>query len=99
MKAERAKIFAPFAALKGHDALLREKEKVKVEKKILADDRISEIDAVLRVLGRGDGVAVEYYTGDGYVKKGGVVERVGKDSLTFDGKTVRFCDIYDVKKY
>lgn len=99
MSAERAKIFAPFAALRGHGELLRTAEKVRTEKKILAEDRAEEINATLITLKRGTPVEVEYYTGEDYEKKRGLVDRVGDTFLVLDGQKIDFCDVFDVKTY
>lgn len=99
MSAERAKIFAPFAALRGHGELLRAAEKVKVEKKTLAEDRTEEINEILHTIARGTPVEVEYYTGDDYVKKCGLVDKLGDTFLVIDGQRIDFCDVFDVKTY
>lgn len=46
--ADRAKIFQPFAALKGHEEQIKEKQKLVVEQKLLTEQRREELDAVLR---------------------------------------------------
>lgn len=51
---ERAKQFIPFAALKGYEDALREKEKVVVEKIELSEERKAELDAKLHQVRKND---------------------------------------------
>lgn len=48
--ADRAKIFQPFAALKGHEELIKEQQRLTVEKKALTEQRQEELDLVLGIL-------------------------------------------------
>ena len=45
--ADRAKIFQPFAALKGHNELIKEQHRLTVEKKALTEQRRDELDSML----------------------------------------------------
>ena len=45
--ADRAKIFQPFAALKGHEELIKEQQKVLVGRKILSEERWEELNILL----------------------------------------------------
>lgn len=58
---ERAKIFAPFAALKGLNEALKEKEKIRVAKKELSEDMAEELNTALKALSIGDIATVVYY--------------------------------------
>ena len=98
---ERAKQFAPFAAVTGLDILLREKERenMREQRRILSDERAAEIDASLRQLSEGDSVTVSYYDGYGYTDISGTADNIDiKDrSLSIDGTAVSFDDIYDIR--
>lgn len=48
--ADRAKIFQPFAALKGHDELIMEKQKLTVERIRLSEERKDELDQTMKFL-------------------------------------------------
>lgn len=48
--ADRAKIFQPFAALKGHNELIKEQHRLTVEKKALTEQRRDELDSMLGLL-------------------------------------------------
>lgn len=59
--AHRAKIFAPFAALKGFEECVREKEIIFEERKILTDDQMEKIDQRLRSLKNNDWITAKYF--------------------------------------
>lgn len=59
--AHRAKIFAPFAALKGFEECVREKEIIFEERKILTDDQVEKIDQRLRTLKNDDWIKAKYF--------------------------------------
>ena len=59
--AERAKIFAPFDALKGFRELLKEQESIKEVKKELSQDMIDDLDFVLNTLKVGMMIEVIFY--------------------------------------
>ena len=87
--ADRAKIFQPFAALKGHEELIRERQKLTVEPKLLTEQRREELDAIVgrlvRELEKGNRpeVSVVHFMEDGKVseeggtKLGNYVETIG----------------------
>lgn len=59
--AHRAKIFAPFAALKGFEACVREKEVLYEARRILSDDQNEELNQKYYSLQNGDLVKVTYF--------------------------------------
>ena len=67
-RADRAKQFMPFAALKGYEEAVKESEKRKKEKIILAEDRKEELDFKLRQLKYGDEVTIFYFDSGEYRK-------------------------------
>ncbi len=67
-RADRAKQFMPFAALKGYEEAVKESEKRKKEKIILAEDRKEELDFKLRQLEYGDVVTISYFDSGEYRK-------------------------------
>ena len=60
-RSQRAKQFAPFDALVGLRAALKEKEKIRVPRKEISDDMAEEIDRTLRSLETGKIVTVVWY--------------------------------------
>ena len=73
---DRAKQFAPFAAVKGHAAAVRAKERVIVPRSILCEDAAEDIDKTLGKLQRGDMVAAVCYAQGRYVKITGRVSKI-----------------------
>lgn len=83
--ADRAKIFQPFAALRGYEELIKERQKLTVERRILTEQRREELDVLLGELARelADGnkpeVAVKHFMKD---------EKVSEESGICLGKYV-----------
>ena len=73
---DRAKQFMPFAALKGYEAALREKEKIVVKRIELTEEYKDELDRVLHELKVRDIVTVTYYKNDEYLEMTGMVSRI-----------------------
>ncbi len=100
--ADRAKIFAPFEALRGLQEALREQERivVRVEKKELLPDQEELIDRQLHGLLPGDLVTIIYYDSDAYVKKTGLVASIDpvKKEIRIVEERVPFQDVFSVEK-
>lgn len=67
-RADRAKQFMPFSALKGYEEAVKESEKREAEKIILAEDLKAELDLKLRELEYGDEVTIIYFDKGEYKK-------------------------------
>ena len=52
MKADRARQFLPFAALRGFDEMLREIEKQSVQKKELTEEELRLLNQKIKILNR-----------------------------------------------
>lgn len=76
---ERAKQFAPYAALKGFGAYIRSAERETVERVILGEDAAQELDRCLRELHIGDIIKVRYYLRQQYVDLSGNVKKIDLD--------------------
>lgn len=74
-KADRAKIFMPFDAVKGFREALAEKERITVSKIELSEEHREELDRRLRMIHPGDIVTVVYFHGGEYVKLTGMVSK------------------------
>lgn len=99
-QADRAKQFMPFAALKGFEEALREKEKIVVEKISLSEESKEELDRKLHEIHRNDIITVVYFLKDEYVKITGMVSRLDKDAriLKIVNTKIPFDDIYDIRE-
>lgn len=97
-QAERAKQFMPFAALKGFEEALREKERIVVEKISLSEESKEELDRKFQQIHRNDIITVVYFQKDEYVKITGMVARLDKDAriLKIVNTKIPFDDIYDI---
>lgn len=68
--ADRAKIFQPFAALKGYEELIKEQQKLRVERRALSEEYREELDIVLKKLlrelelGNRPGITVVHFIAD-----------------------------------
>jgi mannose-6-phosphate isomerase class I len=75
-KADRAKQFIPFDALKGFKEALRAKEKIKSEKKELTEEEINEISKTLKNVNKRDIVKVIFYKNQEYIELEGMVSNI-----------------------
>lgn len=98
-RAERAKQFMPFAALRGYGAVIKEKEKIITPKKELTDEQAENLSKIVAVLKKGDVIKVVYYDTDGYVEKTGAVSGVNipLSNLTVVKTQIPFSEIYSIK--
>lgn len=79
---ERAKQFAPFAAIKGLSEALEEKRRVKVARKTLSEDEADMIDRSLRAVKIGRFVSLVYYDDGEYVGIKGCVSKIDSINKT-----------------
>ena len=69
---DRAKQFMPFAALKGFQEMLKEKERIVVPRMELSEEQKEELDRKLQMLKQNDIVTVVYFHDGEYVKVKGM---------------------------
>ena len=97
---ERAKIFAPFDALKGFRELLKEQELVKEEKKELSEDMINDLSIVLNSLQIQDLIEVKHYNHkeECYIITTGVLTKIDKTyhKITIVKTKINIDDIYSI---
>ena len=73
MKADRARQFLPFAALRGFDEMLREIEKQTEPKKELTEEDLRLLDEKMKSIGRGSQVCIVHYEKNAYTETKGTV--------------------------
>ena len=78
-RADRAKQFMPFAALKGYEDALRAKEKIVVPRRELSEEMAQELDRKLHQIRKNDVVTVVFYDREEYIRITGMVSRVDMD--------------------
>lgn len=92
----RAKQFAPFDALKGFREALKEKEKIRIDKKQLSYERKLEISYKLQSVAIGTIVTVIYYSDEEYVQLTGKIKKLADKRLCIGELIIEFEDIYDI---
>lgn len=90
-KADRAKFFMPFDAVKGFREALAEKERIVVPKIELSEERKEELDRRLRMIHTGDIVTVVYFHNGEYVKLTGMVSKFSPSGRTLSIVNTRIC--------
>lgn len=98
-KAQRAKLFLPFDALKGLQEALRQKERIVIPKKSLSIDTKEELSKTISLINKGDIVEVVYYDNDEYISTKGIVSSLDFDfkSITIVTTKIYFDDILEIK--
>lgn len=98
-RAERAKQFMPFAALKGFEECLKAKEKIIVEKREFSEEFARVLDLKMHCIRKNDVVTVVYYSKGEYLKRTGMVARIDESAriLQIVNTKIGFEDIYDVE--
>ena len=95
----RAKQFAPFAALKGFGDTIHWQEKVYVDKKDLSEESLEELDNKFKRIRKNDVITVVYYNKGVYLRVTGMVARIDVTAriLQVINTKIRFEDIYDIE--
>ncbi len=102
---ERAKIFSPFAALNGYDAVVHAQDRVLVPRIVLTDDTKEQLNETLMRLKKGDLITVVFFIQERwangermgeYITMTETVQKVDavKQVLSLDSREVPFADIY-----
>lgn len=106
----RAKIFSPFAALRGYEQKIAAEgvKMQRVEKQILSEEETEKLSQKLNQIVKGMYLTVTYFKGDSeeqesssfgfYQELTGKVETIDpiEQTIRIDGITVKFEDIFDV---
>lgn len=72
-------IYMPFKSLKGYDDYIASKEKVIIEDKELLQDRLDELNYLIRRITVGNIITVIYKDKNSYIKKTGKVSLINID--------------------
>lgn len=98
IKADRAKLFSPFDALKGLREALAERERIRVPRIELSDDILEELDRKLHYVRLGEIITIIYYDNEEYIKITGMVSRISETSrsITIVNTLINFDDIRDI---
>lgn len=98
-RADRAKQFMPFAALKGFEEALEKAGKPVCDRVLLGEDAQAELDAALRALQVGDRISLTWYRETEYVSRTGRVDRIDRNGrlLYLSGLPVSLDDILEIE--
>lgn len=98
-QADRAKQFMPFAALRGYELALRQKERMVVPKMELSEEEQRVLDFKLHQIQKNDMVTVIYFSQDSYLKVTGMVNALDTDArvLKIVNTKIPFDDIRDLQ--
>lgn len=99
-RADRAKLFVPFDALKGLQEILRDKEKEVEERKELSEESLMELQKELDKIDIGSCVTIKYYKNNKYVDITGVVTKINfvkKKIIINEDIIINMCDIIQLK--
>lgn len=97
-RADRAKQFMPFDALKGFREALEEKERIIVPKRELSEEQKEALDLKMRQVRKKDIITVEYFHDGEYVQVTGMVsgiDEVGR-VLKIVNTKIEMADIIDL---
>ncbi len=96
---QRAKLFAPFDALRGLSTALRAKEKLIKPKRDLLEDKLEELDAKASKLKKGDRISVLYYCDGDYLTVSGCLSGIDAVNRIFivGDREISFEDIYELE--
>ena len=89
----------PFAALKGYEEALREREKIIVPKSELSEEKKEELDRIFQEVRKNIILKIVYFSNDEYVQVEGMVARIDKDAriLQIVNTKIPFDDIYNIE--
>lgn len=101
-RSQRAKQFAPFDAVVGLRQALKEKERIRVQRKQLFEDRIEQINNILKNIDIHDTVTVVYYDNKNqeYLEITGLVRKIAPKKQIIEVSTIEieFENIYEIIK-
>ena len=100
-RADRARQFLPFDALKGLNEALRSKEIEYEDRKDLSEEEEEKISNVLLSLESGNNIRVKYYYKRQYILLKGIIKKIDpikKQILFIDENIIQFNDIIEIEK-
>ena len=96
---QRAKIFTPFAALKGFEELIREQENTYEEMPELSDDQYEDLNYAISAVKIGNDVTVKYFR-DYHIRTvfGSVTKlELQKREIWIDNKKISFNELIEIR--
>ena len=100
-RADRAKLFAPFASLKGYYDMILEAEDRRETRRELSEDDAAALSEKLMCIAKGMHLRICFYNGMHYITAEGAVSRFEPEmhTLTLGERRIRFDDIVSLEEY
>lgn len=98
-RADRAKQFLPFDALKGLQEALREKEIEYEEKKELSEEILMELEKQFNKIEKGSNVSIKHYKNKKYIDITGIITNIDyiKRKIQInENENINMCDILEI---
>jgi len=99
---QRAKQFAPFDALKGFKEAIQDVnyQTELVDRIILSEDQLDQLDGVARSLNKGERITITYYHKGRYLKLSGIFSRIDdiEKVMVMAGEVFRLDDIIEIHR-
>lgn len=98
-RADRAKQFLPFDALKGFQEALREKEIEYEEKKELSEESLMELEKQFNKIEKGSKIKIRCYKTTKYIDIKGIVTNIDytkKKIQINESENINMCDIINI---
>ncbi len=95
---QRAKIFTPFAALKGFENLIREQENTYDEMPELSDDQYEDLNFAINSIRLGNSVTVRYFRDYKIKTLFGAVTKLSKEKriISVKGNPISFDELIEI---
>ena len=96
---QRAKVFTPFAALRGFEELIREQENAYDEMPELSDDQYEDLNFAVNSIRVGDMITVKYFREHKIRTLFGVVTKLSKEKrfINVKGDMIRFEEMIEIE--
>ena len=95
---QRAKIFTPFASLKGFENLIREQENTYDEMPELSDDQYEDLNFAINNIRLGDSITVRYFRDYKIKTLFGAVTKLSKEKriISVKGNPISFDELIEI---
>ena len=95
---QRAKIFTPFAALKGFENLIREQENTYAEMPELSDDQYEDLNFAINNIRAGDSITIKYFKDYKIRTLSGSITKLSKEKryISVNGNMLSFDELIEI---
>ena len=95
---QRAKIYTPFAALKGFENLIREQENTYDEMPELSDDQYEDLNFAINNIRAGDSITIKYFKDYKIRTLSGSITKLSKEKryISVNGNMLSFDELIEI---